>query len=56
MTVGNYDVKIPLNTETKFNKNISASSELGSEDTEHTPILKAYLFLLQEGKHTEHKS
>ena len=35
---------------------MSASSELGSEDTEHMPILKVYLFLLQEGKHTEHNS
>jgi hypothetical protein len=55
MTVGNYDVKFPLSTDTKFHKNVSADSELGSEDTEHRPILKAYLFLLQEGKHTEHK-
>ena len=56
MTVGSYDVKVPLNTDTKFNKNMSADSELGNEDIEHMPILKAYLFLLQEGKHTEHKS
>ena len=35
---------------------MSASAELGSEDTEHMPVLKTYLFLLQEGKHTEHKS
>jgi hypothetical protein len=56
MTVGNYDVKVPFNTGTKFNKNMPADSELGSEDTEHMPVLKAYLFLLQERKHTEHKS
>jgi hypothetical protein len=56
MSVGNYDFKVSLNSDTRFNKNMSVDSDLGSEDTEHTPILKAYLFLLQEGKHTEHKT
>jgi hypothetical protein len=56
MTVGNYNVKVSLNTDTKFKKNMSVDSDLGSEDTEHMPVLKVYLFLLQEGKHTEYKS
>jgi hypothetical protein len=56
MTVGNYNVKVFPNTDKKFNKNMSVDSDLGSEDTEHMPILKVYLFLLREGKHTEHKS